>query len=97
MKLNTAYSSLIQSLLDYNKPSKSEPMAQAMQIDSVPAEKEIRMNYLKPFTGKWDYLNKFLLDCDLYLHINKKVYDEDIKKISFVLTLMTEGECYDFR
>src|SRR5271168_3754842 len=43
--------------------------------------KEVKLNPPKPFDGKMENLRKFIQDGELYLMINKKVYDDDIKKI----------------
>ena len=97
-KPTTAYTSLIQSLLEFNKPQRTETMASsAMVIDAAPMEKEMRMPYPKPFTGKRENLNKFIQDCELHLLINRKVYDEDLKKIGFILALMPEGEAANWK
>ena len=44
------------------------------------------------FDGNWDKLRKFLQTTEIYLGINKKVYDNDLKKIGFILSFMTEGQ-----
>ena len=54
--------------------------------------KEIKLNYPKPFSGKREQLKKFIQDCGLYMLVNKKVYDNDLMKIAFVLVLMNEGD-----
>ena len=54
--------------------------------------KEIKLNYPKPFTGKRENLKKFILDCNLYLLVNKKTYDNELTKIAFVLALMNDGD-----
>ena len=53
---------------------------------------EIKLNQLKPFTGKREDLKKFLQDTNLYLMVNSKVYDTDIKKIVFALSFMNKGD-----
>jgi len=41
--------------------------------------KEVKLNPPKPFDGKRENLRKFVQDGELYLTINKKIYDDDIK------------------
>jgi Ty3 transposon capsid-like protein/Zinc knuckle len=53
--------------------------------------REIKLNPPKPFTGDRSKLLKFVYDCTLHLTLNQKIYDNDLKKISFVLSFM-EGE-----
>ena len=55
-------------------------------------ETEIKLNILKPFTGKREELKKFLQNCRLYLQVNKKKYDNDLVKIAFILALMNDGD-----
>ena len=50
------------------------------------------MNYPKVFTGNRDELKRFIQDCDLYMIINDKIYDLDMKKIGFVLALMNDRD-----
>ena len=54
--------------------------------------KEIKLNPPKIFDGSRDKLRKFLQDAELYILINKKLYDNDLVKIGFVLSFMTEGQ-----
>ena len=58
---------------------------------------EIKLNQLKPFTGKREELKKFLQDTNLYLLVNNKVYDTDIKKIMFALSFMNEGDAASWK
>src|ERR1700678_3246710 len=54
--------------------------------------KEVKLNPPKPFDGKWENLKKFIQDGELYITINKKTYDDEIKKIGFFLSFMNEGD-----
>ena len=56
-----------------------------MNIDLPERKGELKLNQPKPFTGKREELKKFLQDVKLYLHVNEKIYDTDIKRISFPL------------
>lgn len=49
------------------------------------------------FSGKREELKRFMQDCDLYLTINNKIFDTDIKKIGFVIALMTEGDAVSWK
>jgi Retrotransposon gag protein len=53
--------------------------------------KEIRINNPTEFDGNREHLNSFLQDCHLYLVLNHETYNEDDKKIIFVLSYMTKG------
>ena len=51
-----------------------------------------KLNLPKAFNGNRDKFRKFLQTAEIYLGINKKVYDDDLKKIGFILSFMTEGQ-----
>ena len=57
----------------------------------------IRLKDPKPFTGKREELGKFLQDTGLYLAVNDRIYDNDIKKISFVLSFIDEGDAASWK
>ena len=54
--------------------------------------KEVKLNPPKVFDGSRDKFRKFLQDAELYLTINKDIYNNDLTKIGFVLFFMTEGQ-----
>ena len=54
--------------------------------------KEIKLNPPKTFDGSREKFRKFLQDAQLYMTINKKIYDNDLVKIGFILSFMTEGQ-----
>ena len=53
---------------------------------------ELKLAAPKPFTGNREDLNSFLLDINLYLTINREIYDNSFKKIGYVLSFMTSGD-----
>ena len=59
--------------------------------------KEVKLNPPKPFDGKRENLRKFVQDGELYLMINKKIYDDDLKKIGFFLLFMNEGDAASWK
>ena len=52
----------------------------------------VKLNLPKAFDGSRDKFKKFLQTAEIYLGINKKVYDDDLKKIGFILSFMTKGQ-----
>ena len=68
-----------------------------MNVDKPDRKGELKLNQPKPFTGKREELKKFLQDVKLYLHVNEKIYDTDIKKISFALSFMNEGDAASYK
>ena len=59
---------------------------------TTPAIKKTELNPPKPFTGKRTNLQRFLQDTFVFLMINKEHYNNDDKKITFVMSFMTDGD-----
>ena len=53
--------------------------------------KEVKIKTPTEFKGEKDKATKFIREVELYLHINKHIYDTDEKKITFMLSFMTDG------
>ena len=70
-----------------------------MAIDSTVVEKttELKLNPPKSFSGKREELDDFILDAKLYLSVNEKTYDDDKKKIAYVLSFMNEGDAKSWK
>ena len=64
-----------------------------------PAPKPIKLKLAspKPFTGNREDLNGFLLDLNLYLTVNHKIYDTSFKKIGYALSFMTSGDAKSWK
>ena len=60
--------------------------------DGTPKPNELKLSPPKPFTGKRDELDSFLQDVYLYLEVNSSIYDNDKKKIAYVLSFMNDGD-----
>ena len=74
------------------------PFAQALPLTKETMKAmEIKLNQPKPFTRKQEDLKKFLQDTNLYLLVNNKVYDTDVKKITFGLSFMNEGDAASWK
>ena len=58
---------------------------------------EVKLNPPKVFSGKQTKLNKFLQDVLIYLTVNKEVYNNDEKKIAYLLSFMTEGDAASWK
>ena len=60
-------------------------------------DKELRINHPVKFDGDRTKTKLFLNSCKVYLMVNKHVYDDDLKKIVFVLSLMEGGTAEPIR
>jgi hypothetical protein len=56
------------------------------------ASEKIKLNPLTPFTGKRSNFVLFMQDIYVYLKVNKATYDNDDKKISFILSYLAGGD-----
>jgi hypothetical protein len=56
------------------------------------ASENIKLNPPKPFTGKRSDFILFMQDVFIYLKVNKLIYDDDKKKISFILSYLADGD-----
>ena len=72
-------------------------MADVTMTDSTTSSKEARMGVPTPFSGKRGELKKFLMTCKMHLQANRAIYDNDEKKVVFVLSFMTEGDAATWR
>ena len=58
---------------------------------------KVKLNPLKVFSSKRTELNKFLQDVLVYLTVNKEVYNNNEKKITYLLSFMTEGDAVSWK
>jgi hypothetical protein len=56
------------------------------------ASDQIKLNPLTPFTGKRNKFILFMQDVYVYLKVNQHTYNNDDKKISFILSYLTRGD-----
>jgi hypothetical protein len=52
----------------------------------------VKLNPLTPFTEKQSDFILFMQDVFIYLKVNKTTYDNDDKKISFILSYLAGGD-----
>jgi hypothetical protein len=52
----------------------------------------VKLNPPTPFTGKQSDFILFMQDVFVYLKVNKATYDNDDKKISFILSYLAGGD-----
>jgi hypothetical protein len=58
----------------------------------IGASDKVKLNPLTPFTGKQNEFVLFMQDIYIYLKVNRNIYDNDDKKISFILSYLTGGD-----
>jgi Ty3 transposon capsid-like protein len=55
------------------------------------SSKELNLNKPNIFDGDQEKFKKFLEDIKVYMDVNHKVYNTDLRRIAFVLSFMTAG------
>ena len=68
-----------------------------MTDGTISTVKEARMGVPTPFSGKRGDLKKFIMTCKMHLQVNRAIYDNEEKKVVFVLSFMTEGDAATWR
>lgn len=58
---------------------------------AVPPPKELALNKPNAFDGNPAQLEQFIMNCKLYLDVDRGVYDNDQKKTGFIMSLLSEG------
>jgi Domain of unknown function (DUF4939) len=57
----------------------------------VNGTKELNLNKPEAFNGNRDGFKEFLQNVEVYMDVNHKTYNNDLRKIAFVLSFMTTG------
>jgi Domain of unknown function (DUF4939) len=87
---NPPYSPLVNlfsAIQQYNQPViQTLTMAQP-----VNGSKELNPNKPEPFDGNRDNFKKFLQNVEVYMDVNHETYNNDLRKIAFVLSFMASG------
>jgi Retrotransposon gag protein len=53
--------------------------------------KELNLNKSEPFDGNRDNFKKFLQNVEVYMDVNHEMYNNDLRKIAFILSFMATG------
>ena len=59
--------------------------------------KEKMLNRPTLFTGDQTKIQTFIQECNMYLAINRKIYDDNPSKIAFMLSFITDGEALQWK
>src|ERR1700674_5150126 len=61
-------------------------------VPVVTSRKEYNINRPTPFIGDQNEIKNFVQECDIYLTLNKFIYDNEDSKVAFMLSFLTAGE-----
>jgi hypothetical protein len=64
----------------------------ATTMMTLKASENVKLDPPKPFTGKRSDFILFMQDVDVYLKVNWLIYNDNEKKISFILSYLAEGD-----
>jgi Retrotransposon gag protein/Zinc knuckle len=67
-------------------------MPKTIATTTPKASENVKLNPPKPFTGKRSDFILFMQDVFVYLKVNKSIYDDNEKKISFILSYLADGD-----
>jgi Retrotransposon gag protein/Zinc knuckle len=67
-------------------------MAETIATMTLKTSETVKPNPPKPFTGKRSNFVLFMQDVYVYLKVNWLIYDNDEKKISFILSYLADGD-----
>jgi hypothetical protein len=77
---------------DTDTNNKEELMSKTIVTMTPKASENVKLNPPKPFTGKRSDFVLFMQDVYVYLKVNRLIYDDDEKKISFILSYLADGD-----
>jgi hypothetical protein len=67
-------------------------MPETIATTTLKASENIKLNSPKPFTGKRSDFILFMQDVFVYLKVNRSIYDDNEKKMSFILSYLADGD-----
>jgi hypothetical protein len=67
-------------------------MPETIATTTLKASKNVKLNPPKLFTGKRSDFVLFMQDVYVYLKVNQLIYDDDEKKISFILSYLADRD-----
>jgi hypothetical protein len=72
----------------HNQPITLRTVTMAQPVNGT---KKLNLNKPKAFNGNRDGFKEFLQNIEVYMDINHETYNNDLRKIAFVLSFMTTG------
>jgi hypothetical protein len=57
----------------------------------VNGSKELNLNKAEPFDSNRENFKKFLQNVEVYMDVNHETYNNDLRKIAFILPFMATG------
>ena len=83
------------SQLNLGPPNKNNTASSSS--NPIASPREIKLNMPSPFSGKREDLTKFWQDCCIFTSINDEIYNNNKRKIAFILSLLTKREAASWK
>ena len=83
-----------------NVPPERSPISCPLfppELPPIHRPTKLKLAAPKPFTGNREDLNGFLLNLNLYLTVNREIYDDSFKKIGYALSFMMTGDAKSWK
>jgi hypothetical protein len=77
---------------DTDNKEETMPKTIVTTTPTLKASENVKLNPPKPFTGKRSDFILFMQDVYVYLKVNQLIYDDDKKKISFILSYLADKD-----
>jgi hypothetical protein len=79
---------LFSSIINLNRSTSVNTITMAQPTNSP---KELNLNKPDTFNGNREGFKKFLQDIEVYMDVNHKIYNNNLRKITFIPSFMTTG------
>jgi predicted component of type VI protein secretion system len=79
---------LVSAIRTFNQPLPLHTLTMAQPTNRP---KELNLNKPEAFNGNQNNFKDFLQNVEVYMDVNHKTYNNDLRKIAFVLSFMTAG------
>jgi Domain of unknown function (DUF4939) len=79
---------LFASIINLNQSTSINTITMAQPANGP---KELNLNKPDTFDGNREWFKKFLQDVEAYMDVNHETYNNDLRKITFILSFMTTG------
>jgi hypothetical protein len=82
---------LFSAIQTFNQPLPIQTITMAQPAQSTNGTKELNLNKPEAFDGNRNNFKDFLQTVEVYMDVNHETYNNDLRKIAFVLSFMTAG------
>jgi hypothetical protein len=82
---------LFSAIQTFNRPLPIQTIAMAQPVPLTNGAKELNLNKPEAFDSNQNNFKDFLQNVEVYMDVNHKIYNNDLRNIAFVLSFMTTG------